>query len=196
MPIRRALRPFFFKPAPELTVSEDILLQSLKPSDSAALYLLVEENREHLEAWLTWITQIQSLEDTQRFIRQVSYRDIFRGRWVYAVRFQDKIVGLIDFNEGDRELNQVSIGYWLGEQAQGKGIITRSVTTCLDYCFKEQQLHKVLIKCASHNEKSIAVPMRLNFQWEAIEREAGEVNGQIVDLMVYGMTYRDWRYAE
>jgi ribosomal-protein-serine acetyltransferase len=191
-PLRKRLLPLFQTLAPELVVDEDIVLKSLDMNDSRRIFDLVDKNREHLEAWLSWIQKIQSLKDSRSFVRAVGYKDIFAGRWVYGIWYQHQLVGMIDFNEGDRELNQVAIGYWLSHDFQGKGIITRSAEKCIDYLFKEQQVNRVLIKCATDNYRSQAVAKRLHFNWEGIDREVGTVNGKSVDLIIYGILYREW----
>lgn len=190
--IREALRPFFHKPAPSLQVDEDLLLQELRTTDIDRLFQLIECNREHLQQWLSWIQRIKTREHCRTFVNHVSYRNIFAGRWVYGVWHQDELVGLIDFNEGNKQLNQVSIGYWLGRAYEGKGIMTRAVRACLDYAFDEQHLHKVLVKCASDNFRSQAIPIRLRFSWEGLHHDAGTINGREVDMISYSMVYRDW----
>lgn len=191
-PIRKPLRPFWHKPAPELMVDDEIILKSLTSADGPRVFELVDANRRHLQEWLTWIEKIQTLKDSMSFVRNVRYRDIFEGRWVYGVWYMEELVGLIDFNEGDKENNQVALGYWLNKEHQGKGIITRAVSKCLDYAFDEQHIHKVIIRCATNNLKSQAIPMRLNFTWEGMDHNAGTVNGKTVDMVAYGMLYRDW----
>ena len=191
-PIRKSLLPFFPKPSPKLEVDDEITLMALQPQDEEKLYELIEWNRGHLEEWLPWIHSITSLEDCQEFMKSIEYSDIFSGKWVYAIWYKEQLVGLMDFNEGDKELNQIAIGYWLGEYYQGKGIVTRAVTASLDYVFDVQQIHKVLLKFVKHNEKSQAVALRLNFQWEGIQQEAGTLNGETVDMITYSMLYRDW----
>lgn len=190
--IREALRPFFHKPAPKLQVDEDILLQEPRLEDIDRLYELIEGNREHLQRWLSWIQRITTREHCRTFVNHVNYRNIFSGRWVYGIWYRDELAGLIDFNEGDKQLNQVSLGYWLAHAYQGKYIMSRVVRTCLDYAFDEQHLHKVLIKTASDNFRSQAIPIRLRFSWEGLTHDAGTVNGRPIDMIIYSMVYNDW----
>ncbi|MCB0839634.1 MAG: GNAT family N-acetyltransferase [Bacteroidetes bacterium] len=191
-PIGKTLRPLFQTLAPELEVDEDIVLKSINMDDARRIFDLVDANRKHLEAWLSWIQKLQSVKDSKSFIRAIRYKDVFAGRWVYGIYYQDQLVGMIDFNDGDRDLNQVAIGYWLSHDFQGKGIVTRAARKCIDYLFKEKQVHRVLIKCATDNYRSQAVANRLNFNWEGIDRDAGTVNGKSVDMINYGILYREW----
>lgn len=194
-PIRKALRPLLFKPAPEIIISEQILLKSLEPDHVDLLFQLIEDNRAYLQRWISWIETIKTYAECKAFVNGVRYKDIFAGQWVYGIWHEEELVGLLDFNEADRELNQISIGYWLDQQIQSKGIATQSVMHCLDYVFEDLQLHRVLIKCAEENLRSQAIPQRLGFTWDGIELEAGTVNGETVHMITYSMLYREWATA-
>jgi ribosomal-protein-serine acetyltransferase len=85
------------------------------------------------------------------------------------------------------------IGYWLAKGATGKGIITKSVEKLLEYAFDERNLNRVVIKCVPENTKSRAIPERLNFTIEGVEREAGWLHTRFVDHVVYSLLAREWR---
>lgn len=186
------LPSFLSAPNPLIEVDEHLQLRPLKLEQVPILFQLIEDNRTYLQEWLPWIEKIQKESDTKQFIRGVRYRNVYSGRWVYGIWYQDEMVGLLDFNEGKRAMSQVSLGYWIAEKFQGKGIITRSVSACLDYLFTQKGLEKVLIKCANNNLKSQAVPNRLNFRWDGMEFEAGTLQGEEVDILVFAMHGRDW----
>lgn len=195
-PIRNPLRPLLFKPAPELIVSDEIVLKSLEPDHVDRLFQLIEDNRAYLQQWISWIETIKTFSECKAFVNGVRYKDIFAGQWVYGIWHEEELVGLLDFNEADRDLNQISIGYWLDQHIQSKGIATQSVLRCLDYVFEELQLHRVLIKCAEENLRSQAIPQRLGFTWDGIELEAGTVDGRTVHMITYSMLYREWASAK
>ncbi|MEM7368578.1 MAG: GNAT family N-acetyltransferase [Bacteroidota bacterium] len=191
-PIRNPLRPLLHKPAPELKVSDEILLKSLTSDMTEPLFNLIQRNRAYLQNWISWIETIQTYSDCKNFVHGVRYKDIFAGQWVYAILDKGELVGLLDFNEGEKDLRQISIGYWLDESAQGQGVVSQAVVTCVDYVFEELDLHRILIKCADQNQRSKAIPVRLGFTWEGVYHDAGTVNGKTVNMITYSMLYRDW----
>lgn len=195
-PLRNPLRPLLHKPAPELEVSREILLRSLSYEMTDPLFHLIQNNRSYLQNWISWIETIKTYSDCRNFVQGVRYKDIFAGQWVYAILDQGELVGLLDFNEGERDLRQISIGYWLDEAAQGKGIVSQAVVKCIDYVFEELDVHRILIKCADQNQKSKAIPIRLGFTWEGVYHDAGTVNGKTVDMITYSMLYRDWKVCK
>ncbi|MDX2282971.1 MAG: GNAT family N-acetyltransferase [Bacteroidia bacterium] len=186
------LRPLFFRPAPELQVDEDLVLRGLGPEHTDALFALIDRNRDHLRAWLSWVQNVQTPEQTRSYLTQVNYRNIFSGGWAYGIWHRGELAGLLEFNEGDAEEARVSLGYWLGAQYTGLGLITRCCRASLDYAFSRHPIHKVLIKCAAQNERSQNVARRLRFMWEGIEHAGGLLNGAPIDVVTYGMRRQDW----
>ena len=76
------------------------------------------------------------------------------------------MVGVIGYNQIDRALAKVSIGYWLAERWQGNGIITRACQALIHHAFEEMGMEKVEISAATDNEPSRAVCERLGMQQE------------------------------
>lgn len=178
--------------APRLEVDEGLILRGLQPSDDERLYVMIESNRWHLEPWLSWIEDINTLLDTRTFLKSITYKSIYAGGWVFGIEYQGNLVGLMDLNEGNEEERHIALGYWLDVDAEGRGLITRTVKSCISYLFEKEGVHKILIKCATDNVRSEAVPKRLGFTWEGISYNAGEVKGKSVDLVIYSMDRAGW----
>jgi ribosomal-protein-serine acetyltransferase len=89
-----------------------------------------------------------------------------------------------------------SIGYWLTEEAQGRGLMTATVRTLLDHAFGFWGLHRVFIEVVVGNERSKAIPERLGFQQEAVLREAKLIRGSYEDTLLYAMLAPDWEARE
>jgi ribosomal-protein-serine acetyltransferase len=85
-----------------------------------------------------------------------------------------------------------SIGYYLSKNAEGHGIITRSVQSLLNYAFFQLGLNRVEIRCGVKNIKSRAIPERLGFVKEGINRDGEQLYGRYHDLFIYSMLARDW----
>ena len=64
------------------------------------------------------------------------------------------------------------MGYWLGEEHQGKGLMTAACRALVDYAFGELGLNRVVISCATENKKRCAIPERLSFRREGVKHQA------------------------
>ena len=86
-----------------------------------------------------------------------------------------------------------SIGYWLDAAFEGRGIATRCCRAMLDYAFGTMGMHRVEIRCATHNERSCAIPARLGFTREGILREAEWVHDAYHDLVIWSILSSEWK---
>ena len=85
-----------------------------------------------------------------------------------------------------------SIGYWLGEEFQGQGTMTRRCALLTDHALAVWELNRVEIRAASENRRSRAIPERLDFREEGILPEAESVGGRLLDMIIYSMLAADW----
>ena len=61
-----------------------------------------------------------------------------------------------------------SIGYWLDQHYQGKGIITKSCKALIHYGFTTLHLNRIEIRCGTENYKSQAIPESLHLKKEVL----------------------------
>lgn len=168
-------------------------LRVLVEQDAPAIYQLIQADRLYLRQWLPWVDYTQSVEDERSFIRssQVQYQE---NRSIsFAIWYQGTIVGNIGFHPFDWSNRRVQIGYWLGSQYQGKGLMTRSCEALITYAFGQLKMNKVEIFCATQNTSSCAIPQRLGFTQEGIIREAEWLYDHYVDLKVFGLLESEWQ---
>jgi ribosomal-protein-serine acetyltransferase len=166
----------------------------LEEADGEELYGLVEANRSYLAEWLPWAAD-QTLEGTAEFIRKTrkQYEDndglqgglVLDGRMVGAG-------GLLGVNW---EARRTGIGYWLAEEHQGRGLMTRAVQAVADYAFDELELNRVEIEAAVGNRRSRAIPERLGFQQEGILRDYERVGDRYLDIVVYSLLANERQHA-
>ncbi len=85
------------------------------------------------------------------------------------------------------------IGYWTRAQFEGRGLITRSSRELTRLAFEHVGLNRVVIRAGVENVRSRAVPERLGYTQEGIERGSGRGLGGFYDIVVYAMLADDWR---
>jgi len=167
------------------------LPRPLEPSDAEELYALVETNRAYLSRWMPWApssTPVAIREFIAMGRRQLAENNGFHA----ALERDGRIVGVAGFHSIDWLHRSTSIGYWLAEAEQGRGIVTQAVRQLLDHAFGVWELHRVEIRAAVENARSRAIPERLGFREEGTLRDAELVEGRYLDLVVYSMLAPDW----
>jgi ribosomal-protein-serine acetyltransferase len=169
-----------------LEVADGAYLRLLEEPDAEELHELVDRNRAHLAEWMPWAAD-QTLEQTANFIRAALRRHAERNGFEMALVLDERIIGAAGFAGIDWVARATSVGYWLAEEHQGRGLMTRAVKSLVDHAFDELELHRVEIQAAKDNLRSRAIPERLGFQEEGTLREAERVAGRYLDLVVYGL---------
>ncbi|MGB2870139.1 MAG: GNAT family protein [Bacteroidota bacterium] len=186
------LFPGFLLPMNDFQIDNDLILKRLNERDAPELFGVVDSNRAYLRQWLPWLDSNSSVNETLQFIKAVKQQEDNGFGFQTAIWFKGRIAGVIGFHPIDWLNKVVEIGYWLGEQHQGKGIVTRSCRALVDYAFDEYKLHRVQIRCATGNRKSCAIIERLGFMFEGIAHGAEFLYDHFADLYVYGMTAAEW----
>lgn len=172
-------------------LDEETELKLLEPRHAPELFALIDRNREHLGEWLPFPAETRSVEDSRRFI-EGRLRALAQGRgFAVGIWHKGKLAGVVSLRLHPYS-RRGEIGYWLGREFQGKGLITRACRALLRYAFEELKLHRVEIHCASRNTRSRAVPERLGFRQEAVLREACWTAHGMDDLVIYGLLGREW----
>lgn len=176
----------------KLVLDDGVRLQAVVEANTDEMFRLVDRNRAYLREWLPWLDANQSAEDTRRFIVDSSKRASEGSGLVTAIFFRDQICGVAGFNWIDTANRACEIGYWISEDHQGRGIVTRSVRSLVGFAFDQEQLNRVAIPVAVENAKSRAIPERLGFTSEGIRREAEWLYDHFVDHVMYAMLRADW----
>ncbi|KMK75847.1 GNAT family N-acetyltransferase [Alkalihalobacillus pseudalcaliphilus] len=176
-----------------LQVNNDITIELIQQHQKEELYQLIDQNREHLRKWLLWVDKRQSAEDMGPIIKLWLYRYAENNGFDAGIRYQGRLVGMIALHEIDWKNRSTSIGYFLSEKEQGKGIITHAVGTLLTYVFGELALNRVEIQTAASNKRSCSIPEKIGFSLEGRKREAQWLYDHYEDILTYSMLTTDWQ---
>jgi ribosomal-protein-serine acetyltransferase len=173
--------------AKERIVTEGVQLELLAEHHAPLLLELVNKNRVTLRQWLPWVGHMQTVDNFTNYIRRC-HEQLQAGTDIsYVIKVEDRIAGRIGLHHIDRQNKTGAIGYWIGEEFSGRGIVTKACQEMIKLAFEETGLHRIEIKCATGNYKSAAVAERLGFTKEAVLRQAEWVNGQPLDLHLYSL---------
>jgi ribosomal-protein-serine acetyltransferase len=175
-----------------LIVNSRIELEQLKFVHAFQVFQAIELNRGFLSPWLPFVQDTETQEDTEAFIRSVNLKPMAERDQVFVIWYEGKFAGLIGYKDLDRVNLKVELGYWLVEAMTGKGIMTNSVKTLIEYAFTNMGINRIEIRCAVGNFKSSAIPKRLGFCAEGIARGGERHQTRFIDLEVYSLLKKEW----
>lgn len=167
-------------------------LREMRCRDAEALYSLIDSNRFYLREWLPWVDIQQSVNDSLEFI-EGSRKDNEQGRALtLCIEHESQLVGVIGFHEFDDANRSASLGYWITEGAQGKGIVTKSVRTLIDFAFSERGIDRVVLRMGTENTRSKKIAARLGAKFEDVSRQAEWLYDHYVDHEIHSIIVGDW----
>ncbi|MEM6451150.1 MAG: GNAT family protein [Cyanobacteria bacterium P01_D01_bin.105] len=171
----------------------DFELRSLELDDAPELFARVDTNRTRLRQWLPWLDDTQTEADASRFILRMQARAEKNQGFAVLICHAGAIAGVIDLQSINWNNRTASIGYWIDQSHEGKGLITRAAKAIVIYAFTTLELNRIEILCATQNTRSQAVPQRLGFAYEGTLRQSLCLYGDFIDHELYAMLKQDWQ---
>jgi ribosomal-protein-serine acetyltransferase len=176
--------------AHRLDDSADLVLLDLRYAEE--LFALIDANREHLRPWMPWVDQQTSPETSSGFIREMLFKLAGGTDLLAGVRHEGRLAGAIGLHHINTHTGTAEIGYWLGAEFEGKGLMTKACVAMLDYAFDDLGLNRVQIRVEPANNRSRGIPRRLGFHYEGTLRQVGRIQERFLDLEVYSMLKSEW----
>ena len=182
-----------------LEIGTDLGLEPLRPEHAASLFTLVDTDRDRLGDRLPWVAGTRSIDDTRAFIdssmarRDTSIGGDGGGDWAIVDRGRTStggIVGVVGIHEVRWVHRRTSIGYWVVGDAEGRGLVSRSVASVARHLFGHG-LHRLEIRAATDNHRSRAVAERCGFTLEGVGRCVEWIHERPIDHAVYGRLASD-----
>lgn len=174
-------------------LQDGVELRLLEERHATELFATVNQERAYLRQWLQWVDTTVTEDDSLTFIRAsleqfASNHGFAAGIWSHGC-----LIGVIGMHRINWRNRSVELGYWIAQEHQGKGIVSDACRAVITHAFRELDLHRVQIRCATGNSKSCAIPRRLGFAHEGTVREAEMVSAKYLDLHIFGMLNQEWR---
>ena len=176
-----------------IIIEKELQLRSYQVEDMASLFAAINNSRQHLNPWLDWVSKTTKPEHSLQFIqdslRQLDDQDAL----ALGIFVGDTVIGGIGMHQWDKKTRRAQIGYWIAHEYEGKGIITRCLTSFITFLFEKIGLNKIEIHFAQPNKRSAKVAGRLGFKIEGIVRQSILRNGMPEDVVISGLLKSEWK---
>jgi ribosomal-protein-serine acetyltransferase len=172
-------------------LAENSEMRILSPADASELFALVCRNRNRLAEYLPWVHRTQAVSDVADFLTSAAGQHAAGLGFHAGIVWDGRLAGCAGMHPIDKLHRSVALGYWIDENAEGRGLATRATAQLVHLSFAEYGLHRVEIRCAVGNHRSRAIPLRLGFREEGILRHAQLVDGRWFDLHIFGRLATD-----
>lgn len=160
----------------------------LELADAPELAALHRENREFLAPWQPLRPDSYATEAGQRAAVAAALAQRVSGSAVPFVVLDGSgaIVGGVTLASVIRGAFQsCSVGYWLAEHAQGRGLATAALRDAVDVAFGDLRLHRVQAETLPHNRRSRQVLQRVGFEEYGRARSYLQIAGAWQDNVLF-----------
>jgi ribosomal-protein-serine acetyltransferase len=176
----------------QIQIEPDLFLELLHPRHNQKIFNLVDQNRVYLREWLPWVDSTKGVEDTNKFIFMTMQQYADDLGFQTCIMSQDRIAGVIGYHAINKAHHLGSIGYWLGKEFWGQGLMTKAAHRVVAEGFKNLALNRIEIRCATGNKRSRSVAERLGFKLEGVLRQPEWLYDHFVDHAVYAMLQEEY----
>jgi ribosomal-protein-alanine N-acetyltransferase len=129
-----------------------------------------------------------TIDNARQFLRGVTRRGANKTEFTLAIEVDGQAVGGIGIVLGtDIERITAELGYWLGEEYWGRGIVTAAIKNFAPWAMDRYQLTRLHADCFTDNPASSRVLEKAGFTRESTKRRAAIKNGEIKDMHLYVM---------
>jgi ribosomal-protein-serine acetyltransferase len=197
-----------------LKIDDEIHLRNIHPDHAEALFDLMERNRSRLRPWIHPSSLPETSKDTRAFTVRClfnfygdqtgpseldqyypeleSYFSPAQRSLDLAIWFRGEMAGTVFMSRLSDSPTALEFGYWITEEHEGQGIITRCVRALMDYAIEEMGIQRFVIECAVNNQRSRAVPERLGYRLHVIQPNKEIVGNFVYDRAIYGIRTSAW----
>ena len=167
-------------------------LRPLYSEHAKPLFELIERSRNELEHWLGWVKKTTTVEHTMAFISSTLQQTAENKGFSAGIWTHNELAGVISYRNLNWTHRTVGLGYWLGAEYRGQGLMTSACRLFVDYALIQLDLNRVQICTSTNNKRSRAIPERLGFVLEGVIRQSEKLESGYTNQAVYGMLQHEW----
>lgn len=149
--------------------NKNFVIRTFRKSDAKSLTEHINNKKiiKNLSNNISYPYKIKKAEEWIK-LSQKKYRKKNPEFFSFGIEIDKKIVGGIGFHKINPEHHNAEMGYWLGEEYWGKGIMTKVTKEVVKYGFKKFKFKRIYAGVFSFNKPSMRVLEKAGFKFEGI----------------------------
>jgi RimJ/RimL family protein N-acetyltransferase len=183
-------------PPAEIIGAKVVLRRPRYPEDLIPLRAALNASFEHLRGWMPW-AQSPATDQSVRTFLEPTARDFGDSAAHYAItlRGTGEYAGLCGLEARIGE-GALEIGYWADVRHMGRGLVTEAAGLLTATALALDGVTRVEIHCDEANARSAAVPRRLGYHLDRIERDEIEAPNEVGRSMIWVAEAASWRRGQ
>lgn len=173
-----------------------LILRDLRSSDLANL--VEQANNLNVSRTLLLVPYPYTMKDGKWFVSHCITEAKKKPRENYEfgieLRSERGIIGMVSLTNVDEFQKKATIGYWLGEDHWGSGIMSEAVESLVNFGFRKLKLVRIDSEVYVGNTGSKKVLEKAGFTYEGLRKKYSRAKstGEFRDSEIYGLLRGDW----
>ncbi|MDX6190387.1 GNAT family protein [Flavobacterium sp. Fl-318] len=163
-------------------------------------YQLIDKNKSHIaQTFPLTLANSDTLKKTEGFLTVNLEKEKNKEGYFFFARAieTNALIGYLCVKSIDYRNSKCELGYFIDEDFQGKGIISKMASDALDFCFNELLMNKVFICTSEINFASQQIALKNNFKQEGILRdEFRNGAGELQNTVYFGLLKSEYENNE
>ena len=179
---------------PVRLVDGEVLLRPLVASDADAWRRARQRNAAWLVPWDATVPPGGEARPAsfKSLVRRLAKQARQGTTFPFAIDVEGRFAGQVTVNNIVRGSAQfASIGYWLGREFAGRGVMPTAVAMVIDHCFAEVGLHRIEICIRPENTNSLRVVEKLEIREIGYAPLFLHIDGDWRDHRIYAVTLEE-----
>ncbi|MEN6351739.1 MAG: GNAT family protein [Syntrophomonas sp.] len=139
-------------------------------------------------------TSFKTVEDSRAMI------DLLNGlpenkegrRWAIVEKSTGRVMGSCGYHNVKAEHRRAEIGYELGLEFWGRGIMQEVLAAVIGHCFDNEEFNRIEAFVTEGNTRSINTLEHMGFKTEGLLRDYEFTQGQFRNQTILALLKRDW----
>lgn len=169
--------------------TSDFLLRKIEDADLESLHSYWSD--EVVTEFMN--TSFKTLEESQAMI------DLLNGlpknkegrRWAIVEKRTGRVIGSCGYHNVKAEHRRAEIGYELGLEFWGRGIMQEVLTAVIEHCFENEGFNRIEAFVTEGNTRSINTLEHLGFKIEGLLRDYEFMQGQFRNQTILALLRKD-----
>jgi UDP-4-amino-4,6-dideoxy-N-acetyl-beta-L-altrosamine N-acetyltransferase len=169
------------------------LFQLIDLNKETQLQVLEIRNEEYIREWMFTGNKINSEE---HFAWIEWLKNDKSQICLIIINEEDQPFGAVNIKNIDKKNEIAELGFYKSQNIIEKGLMTKSLSTAIDYSFKTLGLEKIYSEVFEGNTKSLAIHKRLLFTEEGFMRLHKVKGGKRIGVHLFGLLKDEWKNGE
>jgi len=171
--------------------------QTINDILAAEFYELVSRNAAHIrKTFPVTLTSCTTLESTQDLLaRNIEKQQNGDGYFFYLRNLDtQKLIGFVCVKNVNKTIRKCELAYFVDQDFEGQGIISKAVAQTVDYCFSTLNMNKVFICTSKINAASQRIATKHGFREEGVLREEFKnADAVLEDIVYFGLLQSEYK---